>query len=83
MNREKENDNSIDSEVELVVADAHHRDAGRSIARIDPEVMEDLGLWSGDIIEIIGKGSVPAIVWPGYPEDRGKKIIRIDSKPKK
>ncbi len=65
-------------EAVLRVAEAYYRDVGRSIARIDPEVMEELGLQSGDIIEIIGKDSVPAIVWPGYPEDRGKRIIRID-----
>jgi transitional endoplasmic reticulum ATPase len=62
----------------LRVAEAFYRDVGRGIARIDPEVMEKLGLQSGDIIEIIGKESVPAIVWPSYPEDRGKGVIRID-----
>jgi len=62
----------------LRVAEAYHRDVGRGIARVDPEVMEKLNLQSGDVIEIIGKHSVPAIVWPGYPEDRGKGIIRID-----
>ncbi len=65
-------------EAVLRVAEAYYRDVGRSIARIDPEVMEELGLQSGDIIEIVGKDTVPAIVWPGYPEDRGKRIIRID-----
>jgi len=65
-------------EAYLRVAEAYHRDVGRGIARIDPEVMEKMGLQSGDIIEIIGKNRVPAIVWPGYPEDRGKGIIRID-----
>ncbi len=65
-------------EVTLRVAEAYYRDVGRGIARIDPEVMEELGLQSGDVIEIIGKNSVPAIVWPGYPDDRGKRIIRID-----
>jgi transitional endoplasmic reticulum ATPase len=65
-------------EATLRVAEAYYRDVGRGIARVDPEVMEELGLQSGDIIEIIGKDSVPAIVWPGYPEDRGKGIIRID-----
>ncbi len=65
-------------EAVLRVAEAYYRDVGRGIARIDPEVMEKLGLQSGDVIEIIGKETVPAIVWPGYPEDRGKGIIRID-----
>ncbi|OYT34867.1 AAA family ATPase [Archaeoglobales archaeon ex4484_92] len=65
-------------DVVLRVAEAYYRDVGRGIARVDPEVMIKLGLQSGDIIEIIGKSSVPAIVWPGYPEDRGKGTIRID-----
>ena len=65
-------------DIELRVYDAYLRDIGRSIARVDPEVMEELGLQNGDVIEIIGKNSVPAIVWPSYPEDRGKRIIRID-----
>ena len=64
--------------IQLRVAEAYHRDAGRGIARVDPEIMEKSGLSSGDIIEITGKNTVPAIVWPAYPEDRGKGIIRID-----
>jgi len=65
-------------EIVLKVNEAYYRDVGRGIARIDPEVMEKMNLQSGDVIEIIGKNSVPAIVWPGYPEDRGKGVIRID-----
>jgi transitional endoplasmic reticulum ATPase len=62
----------------LKVGEAYYRDVGRGIARLDPKVMEELNIQSGDVIEIIGKESVPAIVWPGYPEDRGKGIVRID-----
>jgi transitional endoplasmic reticulum ATPase len=65
-------------EITLRVAEAYYRDVGRGIARLDPEVMEKLGVRSGDIIEIVGKESVPAIAWPSYPEDRGKGIVRID-----
>ncbi|MBU2565674.1 MAG: CDC48 family AAA ATPase [Candidatus Thermoplasmatota archaeon] len=61
----------------LRVAEAKHRDAGRSIARIHSDVAKKLGIVSGDIIEIKGKENTYAIVWPGYPED-SKKIIRID-----
>lgn len=68
----------MSDEMNLRVAEAYYRDVGRGIARIDPEVMEKLGLQSGDVIEIIGKNTVPAIVWPSYPEDRGTGIIRID-----
>jgi len=64
-------------EMTLRVAEAYHRDAGRGIARIGADVMDKLGLVSGDIVEIQGKGKAVAIVWPGYPEDE-KGIIRID-----
>jgi len=68
----------MSDEIFLKVAEAYHRDVGRGIARVDPDVMAQLGLQSGDVIEISGKNVVPAIVWPGYPDDRGKRIIRID-----
>ena len=66
------------SKIVLKVTEAKHRDAGRGIARIDNNVMKLNGMVSGDIIEIIGKNPAYAIVWPGYPEDTGKNIIRID-----
>ncbi len=65
-------------EIELKVAEARSNDVGRGIARIDPRVIEELGLTSGDVIQIIGKKKTVAIVWPGYPEDAGLRIIRID-----
>lgn len=65
-------------EVTLKVVEAYHRDAGRGIARIDMDTMRQLGLVSGDIIEITGRNRAAAIVWPAYPEDRGLGIIRID-----
>jgi transitional endoplasmic reticulum ATPase len=65
-------------EVTLKVVEAYHRDAGRGIARIDMDTMRQLGLVSGDIIEIMGRNRAAAVVWPAYPEDRGLGIIRID-----
>jgi transitional endoplasmic reticulum ATPase len=62
----------------LIVTEAKHRDAGRGIARVDSDVMQKLGLVSGDIIEVKGKEPAYAIVWPGYPEDAGRGLIRID-----
>jgi len=64
--------------VTLKVAEAHPRDVGRAIARVDRKAMDDLGLSSGDVIEIIGKSRAVAIVWPAYPEDYGRGVIRID-----
>ncbi|MBW6516988.1 MAG: CDC48 family AAA ATPase [ANME-2 cluster archaeon] len=65
-------------ELTLRVAESHHRDVGRDIARIEREKMEELELVSGDYIEINGKDTTYAIVWPAYPEDRGKELLRID-----
>jgi transitional endoplasmic reticulum ATPase len=64
--------------VTLRVAEARSRDVGRGIARIDPEIVEKLGLTPGDVVEISGKRKTVAICWPGYGEDAGKGIIRID-----
>ena len=73
-----EGDMSGSRVVTLRVAEAHSRDVGRGIARIDPRIMGDLDLTPGDIIEISGKRKTVAICWPGYSEDSGKGIIRID-----
>jgi len=64
--------------VVLRVAEAHGRDVGRGIARIDPKVVEEMGLVPGDVVEISGKRRTVALVWPGYAEDYGKGLIRID-----
>ncbi len=68
----------MSKEATLKVAEAYHRDAGRGIARVDMVTMKKLGLVSGDTIEIEGKQTAAAIVWPGYSDDVGKGIIRID-----
>ncbi len=65
-------------EVQLRVAEARQRDIGRKIARVDSRAMRELGLSPGDLIEIIGKKSTVAIVWPPYKEDDGMGLIRID-----
>jgi transitional endoplasmic reticulum ATPase len=62
----------------LRVADAYQRDVGRGIARVDPKVVDDLGLTSGDVIQIVGKKKTTALSWPGYESDSGKGTIRID-----
>ena len=62
----------------LRVAEAKSKDAERGVARVDPAVMESLELTAGDLIQINGKRKTATIVWPGYPEDAGKGILRID-----
>ena len=62
----------------LRVADALQRDVGRGIARIDPKVVTDLGLTSGDVVQITGKRKTNALCWPAHEQDYGKGIVRID-----
>jgi len=66
-------------EIKLRVAEvSHQRDVGRWKVRIDAKTMEYLEVTPGDIVEIKGKRSTAAVVWPAYPEDAGKNIIRMD-----
>jgi transitional endoplasmic reticulum ATPase len=67
-----------DKTVTLKVVEAKPYDAGRGIARIDPEVAYDLGLQTGDVVGIEGAKRTAAIIWPGYPEDSNTGSIRID-----
>src|SRR5881397_3455022 len=62
----------------LRVADALQRDVGRGIARIDPKVVQDLGLTSGDVVQSTGKRKTNALCWPAHEQDYGKGIVRID-----
>jgi transitional endoplasmic reticulum ATPase len=62
----------------LRVAEAQSRDVGRGVARIDPKISSEIGFSTGDVVEIHGKKKTVAVYWPGYPEDYGKGIIRID-----
>src|SRR6058998_2134716 len=62
----------------LRVVDALQRDVGRGIARIDPKIVDELGLTSGDVVQITGKRKTNALSWPAHQEDYGKGIIRID-----
>ncbi len=58
----------------LRVADAYQRDVGRGIARVDPKVVDALGLTSGDVIQIVGKKKTTALSWPGYESQRSPSV---------
>src|SRR3989442_888769 len=64
--------------VTLRVTDALQRDVGRGIARVDPKVMEELALTSGDVLQIVGTRKKSALAWPAYQQDYGKRIILMD-----
>ena len=63
----------------LKVAETNPKFVGRGIALIDPKVMEELSLATGDVIEIIGhKKKSYVLLWSSQPTDYGKGLIRID-----
>lgn len=65
-------------EASLLVAEAVKGDVGRSLVRIDIRKMHQLGLETGDVVEIDGGKKTGALVIPGRSQDRGKSIIRMD-----
>ena len=64
----------------LTVDEAYRTDPpGKKIVRIDPSVMEALGLHTGDFVKVKGDhGEAVAVVWPLRGEDIGSKKIRMD-----
>ena len=68
----------VKREVVLRVAEAKQRDAARGKVRVDLSIMKELEVEAGDVVEIVGRRSTVAVVWPSYPEDEGKGIIRMD-----
>ncbi|RLE58543.1 MAG: AAA family ATPase, partial [Thermoprotei archaeon] len=74
----KGKDNKKVEEIELKVLEVRQHEVGRGRVRIDEEAMAKLGISAGDVVEIEGKRKTVAVAWPGYAEDRGKGIIRMD-----
>jgi transitional endoplasmic reticulum ATPase len=67
--------------MKLIVKPLKQKDAGRGLAAIDRQAMAEMELENGDYILIEGdSGRTVARVWPGYPEDEGQGVIRIDGR---
>ncbi len=67
--------------MKLTVKPLKQKDAGRRLAALDRVAAEELDLSGGDFIRVEGaSGAAIARVWPGYPEDDGSGVIRIDGK---
>ncbi|WP_256402507.1 CDC48 family AAA ATPase [Halorubrum salinum] len=65
----------------LTVRPLKQKDAGRRLAAIDRVAADELGLSGGDIVRVEGQdGAAIARVWPGYPEDDGTGVVRIDGR---
>ena len=78
----KKGDKKDDKEVKdvtLIVADVvKQADFGRGIVRIDPEVMKQLNLTSGDYVRIYGSRVTHVRVMPSVSMDVGTRYIRMD-----
>jgi len=64
------------------IKDAYKIDAGRGRIRIDPDLIRELNLRTGDVVEILhpaAEKKTAALLYPGKEEDRGTNSIRIDS----
>jgi transitional endoplasmic reticulum ATPase len=67
--------------MKLTVKPMKQSEAGRGLAAVDREAMSELGLENGEYVVIKGSdGRAVARVWPGYPEDTGNGIVRIDGR---
>src|SRR5919197_707630 len=70
--------NNKNNNLTLRVAETNPKFVGRGVALLDPKVMEELHLSTGDVIEILGKKKTFVLLWSGQPTDYGVGIIRID-----
>ncbi|HEY9387580.1 MAG TPA: CDC48 family AAA ATPase [Nitrososphaeraceae archaeon] len=78
-NQDNYGNNNNDNSITLRVGETNSKFVGRGIGLIDPKVMEDLGLSTGDIIEIASrKRRSFVLLWSGQPADYGKGLIRVD-----
>ncbi|MEM4928707.1 MAG: CDC48 family AAA ATPase [Acidilobaceae archaeon] len=68
------------TEVTLRVVEAKPKDSGKKRVRIDVDIMREIGVSPGDVVEIEGKNKkkTVATVWPALPEDSGLDVIRMD-----
>src|SRR3989339_818983 len=76
--KKADNSKSKNQKFELIVVEALQDDAYKGIARIDSEVMRELGIKRGDVILIKGNRETVAIADRSYPADIGEGRIRID-----
>jgi len=65
------------------IEEAKQRDIGKKRARIGPDAMDYLQVSPGDVIQITGKKSTCAIVWPSDEDEKYPDTIRIDGQTRK
>ncbi len=67
------------SDVIMIVQDVlKQEDYGRGIVRLDPQVMKEFGIKSGDYVRIFGSRVTHARAMSSVPMDMGTRFIRMD-----
>lgn len=70
---------SVDKkDIRLQVREAQQDEAFKGIVRIDSEMLKEIGIRPGDIVEIEGSRKTVAIADRAYPTDIGMSVIRMD-----
>jgi transitional endoplasmic reticulum ATPase len=72
------NNSNSNNKVSLKVAETNPKFVGRGMALVDPKVMEEMDISTGDVLEISGKKKSYVLLWSSQRDDQGKKLIRID-----
>ena len=69
--------------LQMRIGEAKQRDVGKKRARIGPEAMDYLHVAPGDIIEIKGKRTSSAVVWPANEDEKNPDCVNIDGQTRK
>jgi transitional endoplasmic reticulum ATPase len=62
----------------LRVIESRPADVDKGVARIDPALMDILGIEDGDVVVIEGKQKTVAVAKKGMPDDANRGVIRMD-----
>jgi transitional endoplasmic reticulum ATPase len=62
----------------LKVAETNPKFVGRGMALVDPKVMNEMRLSTGDVLEIGDRRKSYVLLWSSQSEDYGRGLIRID-----
>jgi len=65
------------------IGESKQRDVGKKRARIGPEAMDYLRVAPGDVIEIKGKRTSSAVVWPADEDEKNPDCVNIDGQTRK
>jgi transitional endoplasmic reticulum ATPase len=70
-NNNNNNDNN-DNKVSLRVAETNPKFVGRGMALVDPKIMEEMDLSTGDVIEVSGKKKSYVLLWSSQHWSRNR-----------